>query len=745
MDNFKNTKLLIALMGLDIGGAETHVIALCKALKTYGMDIFVVSNGGVYESELDTFGIKHFKLPLHNKNLKNLITSYNSIKRIIIENNIRLVHAHARIPAFICGLLQRRLGFSFVTTAHAWFSTKLVYKILTNWGDATLAVAQDIKQNLIENYKLPSAAVNLTINGIDTSQFIKDTDTRNIQKEFGISKNEKVIVNISRLDRDMSLAAHKLIDIAKDLYNKDKNTKIIIIGGGNDYEHIKQKANNVNLELGINYIITTGTRTDIPSFLALAYIYIGVSRSALEAMACAKPTILAGNQGYIGILNTSNMQGAIDTNFCCRGYAQITSDSLKQDIFSLLNSDDTQLSQLSELGYKLVLKNYSIQKMAQDALNLYSSVRKPKKAIDALIVGYYGSNNHGDDALLQAIISDLKAHDDGLNIAVITRRPKHTSLIYNVNSIHKFNFFKIMQNLKNTNLLIMGGGSLIQDFTSTKSLIYYIFVINMAHRVRAKTMLYANGIGPLQRDKNKKRAVAALEKVEKITLRDNQSYFALQSLGLKNINIQVTADAAFSFCNIDSESSKGILDSIGLLGKDFFCLSLRGWRSLKEDFAYEIAVFCDYIYENFGLYPLFIPMQPQNDTEITLQVMELASVRGYFLEGSFSVLEVLSVISKSKFLLGMRLHSIIYSTLAATPMLGLAYDPKVMAMFKELNQPYYLSLEQVSAAKLIEFAEEVLQKREVVSLDLKACAADMTKLAQTNAQIAYDIINRDLF
>ena len=745
MNSYEGTKVLMALMGMEIGGAETHVLELCKSLKRRGLDVYVVSNGGVYEDELVRHGVKHYKLPLHNKNPKNLITSYFSLKRIIEENEIMLVHAHARIPAFLCGLLQKRLGFRFVTTAHAHFSNAVHYRLLTNFGEASLAVAQDIKENLVKNYKMSEDNVSLTINGIDTERFSAEVDITRILREFEIPWYFKRIVNISRMDKDMSHAAHRLIELAPQVYAKNQNTRIIIVGGGNDYDAIAEKADAVNNSLGVRFVIVTGTRTDIPKFLAAADIFVGVSRSVLEAMACQKPVILAGGQGYLGVFNDDVLKTAISTNFTCRGHEELTVDNLQRDLFNLMDASPEKLEELGKIAKNVIYENYSLEKMTDDAIMLYDSVRKPKKEIDAVICGYYGSNNHGDDVILEAITNDLRQINPEIKITVISKRPKETKQIYNVDSVQRFNFARIISTLRKTNLLIMGGGSLIQDLTSTKSLVYYVFVMNLAARARAKVMLYANGIGPLKLTKNQHRAASALEKVEKITLRDQQSRQVLEELGLKNQNIKVTVDPAFGFTNTRPDAREAILDNIGLVSRKYFCVSIRGWKTLKEDFTTEMAVFCDYMGEKHGLSPLFIPMQPSIDAEISTQVMELARRQSYYLQEDFTIEEILSVVAGAQFLVGMRLHSVIYGANTATPVIGLIYDPKVSAMFSELDQKYYIGLEEVSAGKLINFSEEILSRRDEISAQLREVTRPMAEKARNNAEIAYDIINRDLF
>jgi polysaccharide pyruvyl transferase CsaB len=746
---FVGTKVLMALMGMDIGGAETYVLELCKELKKHGLDVYVVSNGGVYEAELVSYGIKHFRAPLHNKKIKNLVASYLGLRRIIKEHNIRLVHAHARIPAFLCGLLQKKLHFTFVTTAHAYFNNAFLYRILTHWGDASLAVAGDIKENLIKNYRMPAENVFLTINGINTDTFGVNEDFSDITDELGLSEHHKKIVNISRMDKDMSHAAHRLIEIAPEVYARIPSSRIVIVGGGNDFEAVKAKAEAMNDTLGCRFIIVTGTRTDVPKFLNMADIFVGVSRSALEAMAFAKPVILAGGQGYLGVFDKSKYDEAVRTNFTCRGCEEVDTENLKRDLFSLMDASVDKLKELGEYAREMVRNDYSTERMAADTLQLYHKMRKPRKAIDVLISGYYGSNNHGDDALLRAIIEDLRKINPKIKISVVSKRPKETGEIYNVDTLYRFNFLGIIRALKQTNLLIMGGGSLIQDLTSTRSLIYYVFVMHQASKHRAKIMLYANGIGPLTQEKNKRRAVAALEKVEKITLRDYRSQQALELLGLKNTNVLVTADAAFRFKDADFAGAKVLLDNLQLSNqlsvKKYFCVSIRGWRTLKEDFVPEMAVFCDYMTERYGLVPLFIPMQPSNDAEISTKVLEKLKNRGYYLEENFTIEEVLAIVKGSEFLVGMRLHSVIYGANGATPVIGLVYDPKVAAMLELLGQEYYMNLEEISAMQLITLAEQVMERRDEIAAELAAATKVLAEKADQNAVIAYDIINRDLY
>ena len=124
----------MATMGLDIGGAETHIVELAKELRRQGQDIAIASNGGVYVPEITSAGIRHYQVPMNRRSVPLMFKSALLMQKIIKKEKPDVVHAHARIPAFICGILQRTMKFPFVTTAHWVFDTGGALRWLTNWG-----------------------------------------------------------------------------------------------------------------------------------------------------------------------------------------------------------------------------------------------------------------------------------------------------------------------------------------------------------------------------------------------------------------------------------------------------------------------------------------------------------------------------------------------------------------------------------------------------------------------------------
>ena len=737
-------KVLMTLMDLKIGGAQTHVVELARELTKKGVTVFVASNGGVYEKELKDAGITHFPVPLHNKNPFNMLGSYLALKKIIRENDIRLVHAHARIPAFICGLLAKKLGFRFVTTAHWVFSTALPFKILSNWGEEALAVSEDIKDYLIKNYGYDPEKVFVTINGIDLDKFSAETDSSVFLKEFKLDDQKKRVLSISRLDKDRSLPAHRLIECAERLYELNRKLEIVIAGNGDDYYNVKAKAEEVNKRLGKKLIIMTGSRTDINALVAGADIVVAVSRSALEAMAAERPVVLAGNEGYAGIFREDILEVSVITNFCFRGFGETTADELYADLMKLLRYGGDKLRALGAYGRETARRLYSVEKMAGDALTVYEKLLRRDKPVDILISGYYGSNNHGDESVLKAMLNDLRGIKSDLRITVLSRRPKETARKYGVKAIPQFSLGKISRELKNSAMLISGGGSLIQDVSSSRSLWYYLFIINMALKNHVRVMLYANGIGPVKRGRNIRKTVKTLKKVQRITLRDEDSAAALAAMGIGPENVVSTADPAFSL-EYSGAGAGALLERLGLNGKKYFCVAVRSWKYSERDFEKDILNFCEYIYGKYRYSALFLPMQPLNDAAISKGLAGRMKLGGVYSGEGISTDEALSLIENSEFVLGMRLHSIIYAIKTAVPVVGLVYDPKVESVLRQFGQEYFGYVDSLDLEALKQYADFFIVNKEMISGRLAEMAAAAETKARENARIAMELFNGDCF
>ena len=144
---------------------------------------------------------------------------------------------------------------------------------------------------------------------------------------------------------------------------------------------------------------------------------------------------------------------------------------------------------------------YSIDSTIDKQEEIYQTILrrqgKRDKRYGALVCGAYGKGNAGDDAILEAIVKELRDIDPDLPLWVLSRRPKETRLKYRVNAFYTFRVDKFRRRLAHSQLYINGGGSLMQDVTSRRSLWFYLLTLSMAHRRHNKVLMYGCGIGPI--------------------------------------------------------------------------------------------------------------------------------------------------------------------------------------------------------------------------------------------------------
>lgn len=702
-------KILMTTMSLDIGGAETHIAELCRALVADGYDVTVASGGGVYVETLERAGVKHVTLPLATKNPLHVMKAYKGLKKLIAEEGFDVVHAHARIPAFICGLLSRRMGFRFATTAHGTFAVTPLWKLITNWGEKTLSVSYDIKDYLIRNYGVPQDNISLTVNGIDVERF-STASADGIDGEFDLAPSEHRVLYLSRIDGGTAPAGRTVIDSTRILAKEYDDLQVLVVGGGTDFDAMKALADGVNAEFGRTVITMAGPRTDVHRFCAWPHVAIGVSRAILEIMSAGKPAVLMGTQGGLGVFDEKTLDAALQTNFTCRGYACLTPTQTVDAVRSVFEKTPEERAAMGEFARETVKGHYSISRMAQDAKDMYDTLTPASRYRhgDIVIGGYYGYSNLGDDSLLQVIIDQIKEADSQARITVLSKNPKQTKKAFLVNSVGRFNPFKVHGALKRARVFIFGGGSQLQSVTSSRSLTYYLWLLKKAHRKGVPTVLFANGIGPFANGKDEKKVAEVLRHSSLITLRDSRSFEKLQSMGLDSDKVFLSADPAFLMRETDRGWCEHLLSDAGLKADEgYFVMSLRAWSSIDPQIIEKIAAFCKKITAQTALTPLFIPMQTEKDLELCEQAAKEA---GGTVIHHLSPTEARTVIAGARFVCGMRLHLLIYAVAAGVPAIALSYDLKVDAFFADLACTHILSAARIDSDLLERYANEALSE-----------------------------------
>lgn len=663
-------KILIATMKMDIGGAETHIIELCSALVAHRHSVTVASAGGRFVAELTRSGIEHVTLPLDKKDPISIVHSRHELRRLIEDEKFDIVHAHARIPAFVCEPVCRKLDVRFVTTAHGTFSTAPLFRALTRWGEHTFSVSDDITRYLQKYYRIEGRNITFVPNGIDMGKFRRDDGIgANMRRSLG-TRGKKVVLHVSRLDAASSLCAEELIGAAEKISDERDDVVFVIVGGGDAFGEIKKKAERLNERRGRNVVILTGGVSDVRPYLFASDVFVGPSRAALEAMTSGLPVVISGSEGHLGELTRSNFEFALETNLCCRSSELPTAQILYGCIADMLAKPDASVRALTALQNEL-LENYTVARMTEIYEREYERIAKIKTKVRpaAVICGYYGYGNAGDRAMMFALVNGLRKFREAAPLCVMSAHPKKTARECVADSVNRYNIFAVRRRIKAAGALIFGGGNLLQDQTSRRSLWYYLYILKTAKRLGAKVIVYANGIGPLEK-KSVKKVLDALAAADYVSIRDAVSHdFCIRH----GIAAHLSADPAFLLDTGAAPDTRGgyfVVVPKKTPGEEFWSLcALTRWAS-----------------EKYSLRPLVISMYPSEDGSVARSLAKATD--GLIIEEGVTDFGILySALSGAEFLIGARLHSLVCATAAGCPPIA-ARNEKNEAFMKGIHLGY---------------------------------------------------------
>lgn len=366
--------ILLAAMALDLGGAETHVISLARELHRRGHKVVVASAGGRMVPLLAESGIPHIEVPMASRSPVEMLRAYWHLKRIIDTQSIGLVHAHARIPAWLASFVVPRRGTPFVTTYHGTYNAGFPWKYLSSFGQRTIAVSEDVRRHLVGPLGAPAGQIRLILNGFDTDVFKPGVDIAPLLTEFGVPAAGPHVVHASRLQDDFADAAVALLQALPELDRAIPGVRLWILGDGNRGAEVRRLSEEANRKLGRQAAVATGARLDVPRFFNLADCVVAVARTAIEAMACERPVIIAGQGGYRGIVTPERIHEWAGANFTGRvGGQPLEPSRLAADIITLM-SDEAERKRLGEAGRRYVVENLSIEAITDKILDVYAEV-----------------------------------------------------------------------------------------------------------------------------------------------------------------------------------------------------------------------------------------------------------------------------------------------------------------------------------------------------------------------------------
>ena len=375
-------------------------------------------------------------------------------------------------------------------------------------------------------------------------------------------------------------------------------------------------------------------------------------------------------------------------------------------------------------------------------------MKKSKAIVRIMISGYYGFNNTGDEAILKSMVRAFKEKIPEVKITVLSYNPLQTSQTYKVKAINRLHLIRIIRCLRNVNLFISGGGGLLQDLTGKGwSILYYLGLILIAKIIKIPVMIYAQGIGPVTKQANKKLIRWILNKVDLITVRDSSSKELLENLGVVKPSIYVNSDPVFLLkkknINYTIDSYHYIQELINTDNRHLIGVSVREYKSDGLDLKGIFAQAADYLIENYQAKIIFLPFKFDEDVHISEEIISLMKNPADVLKTKLEPEILLSILSRLSLVVGVRLHSIIFSSMANIPFVAFNYDPKVKYFVEDLGlSELLLEIDESTSLKNFRIkVEQIRKNNDKIKNILLEKVNNLEVKAQANNELVFKFLN----
>ena len=706
-------KVIHLISGGDTGGAKTHVYSLLKYLNQIIDVQLVCFRGGDFADGAAALGIPTMVLG------GNFFSNLRAVKKLVRDGEYDLVHCHGALANVTGALLRRSLHVPVISTVHSDYRldylgrpfARAVYGTLNTWAlhrlDYRVCVSDPIRQRLIDRDFEPNRLFSI-YNGLDFSHVVPKTDRAAYFAQFGYTVGEDdIIVGIAaRLDPVKDIAT--LIRAVALAQKACPQLRLAIAGEGME----RKKLGALAAELGIaDSVFFLGWVDDLDSFYGALDINALSSLSetfpyALTEGARAHLATVASNVGGVPVIIEHGVTGLLFEPGDVRLFAAYLARCA-------LDADYRHT--LGEALYQRGKADFSEEDTGLRQLEIYNSIFRMERNLrdgvrdGVLICGAYGFGNTGDDAILQAIIGEMRRIDPHMPLTVLSRRPKDTQRTFGVNACHRFGVHAIRRVLRRSQLFISGGGSLMQDVTSRLSLWYYLGTIRMAHGCGCKVQMYGCGIGPIIYDRDQKLAAHIINTcVDKITLREPDSRETLKDFGVTVPEVILASDPALTLPPAGRSRIDSILRAHDMeLDGKYIGFVLRKWPGMEEK-ATVFAAGAVYAYLKYGLTPVFLGINFRADGEAGQLVTEHLSIPFYRIDEQMTSGEVIGVLSRMTAVVSMRLHGLIFAAGQGVPLIGVAYDPKVTAFLDYVEQNNYIQLAALNEKDLSDMIDSAV-------------------------------------
>ena len=732
-------KILHLISGGDVGGAKTHVLSLLQGLSKSETVRLVCFMDGPFAEEARLLGIDTKVI-----SSKNPFSVVKELSKMVRTESFEIVHCHGSRANLMGVMLKHRVRATFVTTVHSDYRldylgrpfSRLTYGTINTYCVRRIpnhiCVSDSMVDTLISRGFSPHNLFSI-YNGVNFRDITTNLDRKSYFESiqlsvdpedvvFGIAARLSAVKDIPTLLRAFSAAQKRFPHI-----------KLLIAGDGEQRGDLEKLAAEICLPGSYRFL---GWIEDTDSFYNA--IDVNMLTSLSEGFPYALPegarmhcATISSRVGGVPYMIEHGVNGLL---FEPQNVEQLTKHML------LFAENELLRNKMADALFDRGAKDFSEEATVNRQLEIYRILVRRKnrpvmKRDGVLICGAYGKGNAGDDSILEAIVRQLRNIDPDIPVCVLSRNPKQTKTRYRIDSVHTFGFISFLRRMGKTSLYINGGGSLIQDATSTRSLQYYLWNIALAKIRGNKVLMYGCGIGPVS-EKNRSHAGRVINRyVDLITLRESQSAVELQILGVDKPEVWLTADPALLLEPASVDSVNGYMISNGMDPQAQYALiALRPWSGFEEKVPI-ISEAIQRLYENTGITPVFMAFEPSRDIGACKMVQKKLSCESHLLSVPDDGHLIAGFMGRMQLLVSMRLHALIFASGIGVPLVGIVYDPKVSGFLEYLGQNRYVQLNELYSDNLNDMiAAALAETRDQYS------ASRLRELAAKNEEAARKLL-----
>lgn len=707
-------KVIHLISGGDTGGARTHVYSLLQYLLQQDVEVQLVCFiPGEFADGARALGI-----PTHVLE-RSFFGSIGYLRRTIRAGGYDVVHCHGAKANLMGAIVRRSLGVPVITTVHsdyrldylhrpfAAISFGMANRVALRRLDYRVCVSDTMRQQLIDRGFKPNELFSI-YNGLDFSKVIPETDRTAYFAEYGfvVSPGDVIAGIAARLDPVKDIPT--LLRAVAAAKRQCPQLRLAIAGDGLHRRELESIARELGIARDVFFL---GWISDVDRFYASLDINTLTSQSetfpyALTEGARARLATVSSNVGGVPMLIQPEETGIL--------FEPGDTAALTEALVRFASSPELRRTMGGAL-YEFTKANFSVEATGERQLEIYDIIRRRERqkrgARDGVVIcGAYGFGNAGDEAILEAIVRQMRSLDKDMPVTVLSRRPKETRIQFGVNAHYSFDLPHMGRAMKASKLYINGGGNLMQDVTSRYSLWYYLYTIRRAKGLGCAVQMYGCGLGPLLYSRDQRMVAKTLNRcVDVITLREPHSMTVLERLAVTEPEILLASDPALTLPSAPQAQVDRLLEQFGIpVGGQYIAFVLRRWRGF-EGKSTVFATAAVYAYLNYGLTPVFLCINHRTDWDAARLVTQHLSIPYHMVAQPLSSGMTIGLLARMQAVLSMRLHGLVFAAGQGVPLAGVSYDPKVSAFLDYIEQDNYVSLDALDSINVTHMIDSAIQ------------------------------------